>query len=171
MKTNTADTLVKPTAKRGNRVERIERKLAAFDSEQLKRIADRNELFRELNFEKRTEANMSGRAEFLRAVEELDTTKREAVISIVIEGLDDNARRDRIHLWETHLAEDALGSPERNQGEKGHPNVERRSGPTTGSSEKEPEKLVEKEHPNVEKRSGPTTESTEKEPEKPSSTE
>ena len=130
------------TAKRGNRLERIARKLAALDSEEQKRIAERNELLRQLNIEKRTEANMSGRAEFLRVVEELDTTKREAVISIVLEGLDDNARRDRIHLWETHLAEDALGSPERKPSEKEHPNAENRSGPTTEkeSSERESEK-------------------------------
>ena len=92
------DTLAQPTKslpKRGTKLERITRKLAALDAEDQKRIAKRAELLEQLAVEKRTEANMSGRAEFIRAVEQLDATKREAVIAMVLEDLVGDPRRDK----------------------------------------------------------------------------
>lgn len=106
MNTNAPAKPAESSPKRGIKLERITRKLAALDVEEQKRIAKRTELLVQLAIEKRNEASMSGRAEFLRALEELDSTKREAVISMVLEDLDDGARRDKIQTWEAHLAED-----------------------------------------------------------------
>ena len=82
-----------------SKVDRAKRRIAKLDERQVTLSAARKEADKELEDAKRRETIAAGQAEFVRAVEELDLTTREAVVSNVLESVKDEPRIGRIQTW------------------------------------------------------------------------
>ena len=99
---STAETAPIPVL---NNVSKAEKNVAKLEARQLKLDTAKEKAAKELVDAKRAEAIETGQKEFVKAVEELDVSAREVVVSTVLESLKDVSRRAKIQAWVAMIPE------------------------------------------------------------------
>ena len=93
---STAETVPIPLL---TKVDKAQKNIAKLEARQLKLNTAKERAVKDLVDAKRAEAIETGQTEFVKAIEELDLSTREVVVTTVLEPLKDVSRRARIQAW------------------------------------------------------------------------